>query len=92
MRIERLALVFVSCQNFTEGYYTAYQDLVQRDLDVVLHLGDYIYEGGDSSRALRRYTRLTETLTLDDYRVRHADYKSDPDLQAVHAAFPFVLT
>ena len=92
MRIERLALVFVSCQNFTEGYYTVYQDLVQRDLDVVLHLGDYIYEGGDSSRALRRYTRLTETLTLDDYRVRHADYKSDPDLQAVHAAFPFVLT
>lgn len=91
-RIERLALAFVSCQNFIEGYYTAYQDLVQRDLDVMLHLGDYIYEGGGSSRAVRRYTRSTDTLTLDDYRVRHADYKSDPDLQAAHAAFPFVLT
>jgi alkaline phosphatase D len=91
-RLGALSFAFLSCQNFTAGHYTAYQDLVRRDLDVVLHLGDYIYEGPGGSGGVRGYTRPTEALTLEDYRVRHADYKRDPDLQAAHAAFPFVMT
>ncbi|RLK09563.1 alkaline phosphatase D [Micromonospora sp. M71_S20] len=91
--LERLAFAFVSCQNFTAGYYTAYQDLARRDLDFVLHLGDYIYEGdGAGPGAARRLTRSIEAKSLDDYRVRHADYKRDAGLQAAHAAFPFILT
>ncbi|MDI3330490.1 MAG: alkaline phosphatase D family protein [Micrococcus sp.] len=88
-----LAFAFASCQNLVAGHYTAYQDMLRRDLDFVLHLGDYIYEGaGTGKDAVRNNTRSSEATTLDDYRVRHADYKRDPDLQAVHAAFPFILT
>jgi alkaline phosphatase D len=91
-RIGQLALAFVSCQNLTAGWFTAYRDLARRDLDVVLHLGDYIYEGAGGADGVRANTRAVETVSLDDYRVRHADYKRDPDLQAAHASVPFVVT
>lgn len=91
--LDRLRFAFASCQNLTAGFYTAYQDMVTRDLDFVLHLGDYIYQGpGTGANVVRENTRPIETMTLDDYRVRHADYKRDTDLQAVHAAFPFIVT
>ncbi|MFD5327615.1 alkaline phosphatase D family protein [Streptomyces sp. NPDC127092] len=93
-------LAAVSCQAYPDGYFTAHRHLAQEDLDVVFHLGDYIYEYPvPSTAADRAYKAGTlpdvfnhETVTLDDYRLRYALYKSDPDLMAVHAAHPFVVT
>ncbi|MFI8516699.1 alkaline phosphatase D family protein [Streptomyces sp. NPDC085481] len=99
-RNSALRLAAVSCQAYPDGYFTAHRHLAREDLDVVFHLGDYIYEYPvDSSGGNRRYKPGTlpdvlghETLTLDDYRFRYALYKSDPDLMAAHAAHPFVVT
>jgi alkaline phosphatase D len=93
-----LSFGIVNCQDFQNGYWPAYWGLADEDLDVVLHLGDYIYEYDPSSRfADRRHTTprtpgLDQLVTLDDYRDRHAQYKSDPALQAAHAAFPWIVT
>jgi alkaline phosphatase D len=89
--IERVRLAFASCQHYEQGYFTAHRHLAQEDLDVVLFLGDYIYEYGTQPNAVRAVVG-PETTTLDGYRQRYAQYRSDPDLQAVHAAFPFVVT
>jgi alkaline phosphatase D len=94
----RLRFGIVNCQDFQNGYWPAYWGLAAEDLDVVVHLGDYIYEYDPSSRfADRRHTTpatpgLDQLVTLDDYRARHAQYKSDPALQAAHAAFPWIVT
>ncbi|MFH8836127.1 alkaline phosphatase D family protein [Streptomyces sp. NPDC017868] len=96
----RLKLAAVSCQAYQDGYFTAYRHLADEDLDVVFHLGDYLYEYAvDATGGARAYTDRTlpdvfdrETLTLEDYRLRYALYKSDPDLRAAHAAHPFVVT
>jgi alkaline phosphatase D len=85
------AFAFVSCQNYEAGYYTPYRHLAAEDLGLVVHLGDYIYEGGIAEGGVRRHT-TSEIVTLEDYRTRYALYKMDPDLQAAHAAFPWVLT
>lgn len=77
-----------SCQNYQHGYYTAYRHMAEEDIDLVLHLGDYIYEGGIKDGLPRRHNS-GETKTLDAYRNRYALYKLDPDLQAAHAAFPW---
>ena len=81
------------------GYFSAYRHLAARgDLDAVLHLGDYIYEYGTGEYADGRHggpparARPTRSLTLADYRQRHAQYKTDPDLQALHAAVPWITT
>ncbi|MEU4796768.1 alkaline phosphatase D family protein [Streptomyces sp. NPDC023327] len=95
-----LTLAAVSCQAYHDGYFTAYKHLAQDDVDVVFHLGDYLYEYAvDARGGARAYTDRTlpahfnkETLTLEDYRLRYALYKSDPDLRAAHAAHPFVVT
>ena len=88
---ERLRFGVVSCQHYEQGYYTAYRHLAREDLDLVVHLGDYIYEyEGDATR-VRMHTGK-EIQSLDDYRNRYALYKTDPDLQAAHAAFPWALT
>jgi alkaline phosphatase D len=92
---EAMRFAFVSCQNYANGYYPAYADLaLQSDLELVVHLGDYIYEGSglNSDDNPRGHLPARELFTLDDYRTRHAQYKSDPDLQAAHAAFPWVIT
>ncbi|MET9500379.1 alkaline phosphatase D family protein [Streptomyces sp. NPDC006622] len=99
-RVERFRLAAVSCQAYADGYYTPYGHLAQDDVDVVLHLGDYLYEYAiDAVGNHRGYTDRTlpalfdhETVTLEDYRLRYALYKSDPDLLAAHAAHPFVVT
>lgn len=96
----RLKLAAVSCQAYHDGYFTAYRHLADEDLDVVFHLGDYLYEYAVNSAGGARAYRdrvlpgvfAKETLTLDDYRLRYALYKSDPDLIAAHAAHPFVVT
>jgi alkaline phosphatase D len=88
---ERLRFAFVSCQHYETGYYTAYQHLAQEDVDLVVHLGDYIYEGPGVANRVRRHLGL-ECLALDDYRLRYALYKTDPHLQAAHAMAPWIMT
>jgi alkaline phosphatase D len=94
--LSALRFAFASCQAYPDGYYTAYRHMADEDLDLVVHLGDYLYEyglrtfGGARGQDLpARYDR--ETVTLDDYRGRYALYKSDLDLQAAHAAFPWIV-
>jgi alkaline phosphatase D len=95
---DRLRLGIVSCANYQAGYFSAYRHLAARDdLDAVLHLGDYLYEyapGEYQARDLvvRPHDPAREMTTLADYRRRHAQYKSDPDLQALHAAAPWIVT
>ncbi|CAM2971999.1 alkaline phosphatase D family protein [Streptomyces albus] len=98
--LAELRLAAVSCQAYHDGYYTAHRHLAEEDVDLVFHLGDYLYEYAvDASGGARKYTdrRLPdifnkETVTLEDYRLRYALYKSDPDLRAAHAAHPFLMT
>ena len=88
-----MRFAFASCQNYTNGFYPAYADMAQQDLDLVVHLGDYIYEGpGVGADRVRDHVPVAELFSLDDYRTRHAQYRTDPDLQAAHAAFPWVMT
>ncbi|ARV62634.1 alkaline phosphatase [Nostocales cyanobacterium HT-58-2] len=89
--VSKFAFAFVSCQHYEQGYYTAYKYLAQEDLDLVVHTGDYIYEGGITANRPRQHNG-PEIQTLEDYRNRHALYKSDPNLQATHAAFPWIVT
>ena len=86
----RLRFAFASCQHFEQGFYTAYQHMAGEDLDLVLFLGDYIYEDGVSPTLPRQHDG-DEPMTLGAYRNRHAVYKSDPYLQATHAAFPWLV-
>jgi alkaline phosphatase D len=90
--VDRLRVAMVSCSNFPFGFFNAYRFIAERaDLDAVLHLGDYIYEYGDGEYGdLRPCEPPTEILTLEDYRVRHAQYKGDPDLQAAHRQHPWI--
>lgn len=81
---------FVSCQDWQSGFYSAYRNLAQEDLDLVFHLGDYIYEYAARPDAVRQHIGA-ELNSLTSYRNRYAQYKTDPHLQAAHAAFPFVV-
>ncbi|MFF4980050.1 alkaline phosphatase D family protein [Streptomyces sp. NPDC001046] len=86
----------VSCANWEAGWFSPYRHLAARgDLDAWLHLGDYIYEYGTGEygtrgKVVRPHAPAHEIVTLADYRTRHARYKTDPDLQALHAAAPVV--
>ncbi|MBZ5709487.1 alkaline phosphatase D family protein [Nannocystis pusilla] len=86
---ERLRLASASCQRFTTGYYTAYAHLAAEDLDLVLFLGDYIYENGDKGPVRDHVGE--ECRTLLDYRNRYAQYRGDPNLQAAHHRFPWAV-
>jgi alkaline phosphatase D len=86
-----LRLAFASCQNYEEGLFTAYDHMAREELDVVMHLGDYIYEYAAAEGRIRRHAGL-ETRTLDDYRRRYAQYKADSSLQAAHARCPWLVT
>jgi alkaline phosphatase D len=87
----RLRFAVASCQNYELGYFTAYQHLAAEDLDLVFHLGDYIYEGPGIAGRIRSHGG-PELRTLNDYRARYAVYKTDADLQAAHAEFPWIVT
>ncbi|MFI2199489.1 alkaline phosphatase D family protein [Streptomyces sp. NPDC020192] len=86
----------VTCANWEAGYFTAYRHLAARsDLDAWLHLGDYIYEyksGEYAARGtvVRPHAPAHEIITLTDYRIRHGEYKTDPDLQALHLKAPVI--
>jgi alkaline phosphatase D len=88
---ERLAFAFVSCQDWQNGFYGAYRNLAREDLDLVIHLGDYIYEYGPDPAGPRQHDG-PEINSLESYRNRHALYKTDRNLQAAHAAFPWAVT
>lgn len=97
---DRLRFAVVSCSNWEAGHFSPYRHLAARgDLDAVLHLGDYLYEYGTGSYAygqrnvvIRPHEPTHEMVTLADYRRRHAQYKTDPDLQTLHGAAPWVTT
>ena len=103
--VERLRMAVVSCSNYPFGFFNAYGRIAERaDLDLVLHLGDYLYEYpgrgvseernpdeyGDGRAIGRAPEPPYEVVTLDDYRTRHACYKSDPDLQELHRQHPMI--
>jgi alkaline phosphatase D len=88
---KKLRLAYASCQNWEHGYYSAYRHMAAEQLDAVMFLGDYIYEY-PGNRNAGRPSLLGWALTLADYRARYALYKSDPDLQAMHAACPWLMT
>lgn len=89
----------VSCANWEAGYFAAYRHLAQQpDLDAIVHLGDYIYEYGTGEytakydRVVRKTTPVHDVVTLADYRTRHAQYKTDPDLAELHRRYPWICT
>nr|WP_235921440.1 alkaline phosphatase D family protein [Lentzea tibetensis] len=86
-----LSMLFTSCSHFEAGYFTAYRRMAEEHPHLILHLGDYIYEGAASTTAVRKHAPVTEISTLANYRVRHAQYKTDPDLQAAHAVAPWLV-
>ncbi|WP_189388892.1 alkaline phosphatase D family protein [Bacterioplanes sanyensis] len=94
-QLQHLRLAFTSCSNYAQGYFNVYKELASRtDLDAVLHLGDYIYEYDNLEASLntgRVHCPAHETVSLQDYRQRHACYKRDADLQAVHRQHVFLL-
>jgi alkaline phosphatase D len=83
-----LRMAIASCQRYDNAHYAAWRHLSQSSLDAVVFLGDYIYESGSPKDALRPH-RGSTTKTLEAYRDRYAQYKSDPWLQAAHAACPW---
>jgi alkaline phosphatase D len=89
--VDRLRLAVASCQQYEHGYYAAYRHMVTDDPDLIVHVGDYIYELTWGLNLVRSHG-AAECYTLEDYRTRFALYKSDPDLQAAHAACPWLLT
>jgi alkaline phosphatase D len=96
--VSRARFAVFSCSNYPAGYFNVYGDAARfDDIDVGLHLGDYIYEyaaGGYASQNAATLNRVsqpaTEIITLTDYRRRYQQYRTDPDLQAVHARIPFI--
>jgi alkaline phosphatase D len=88
---DRLRLAFASCSHWEHGYFNAYEDMARSELDLAFHLGDYIYEYEAKDAQVRRHAG-PKLRTLGDYRVRHAQYKTDPNLQAAHAHCPWVVT
>ncbi|MBY5920526.1 alkaline phosphatase D family protein [Ferrimonas balearica] len=87
----------VSCANYPAGHFHAYRGIAEESLDAVLHLGDYLYEYGqggyateDAAALGREVQPAHELLSLSDYRTRYAQYRTDPDLQAAHAAHAFI--
>lgn len=86
-----LTFGFASCANLPAGYFTGYRAMAEENLDLIVHLGDYLYEGaGTSTLPNRSHLPAHEMFSLADYRLRHSQYKTDVDLQAAHASAPWV--
>jgi alkaline phosphatase D len=89
--LNRLRVAVVSCQQYEHGYFNAYRHMLDDNLDLITHVGDYIYEVSWGAEPVRSHG-APEAYTLEDYRARYALYKTDPDLAAAHAAYPWVVT
>ncbi len=87
----QLKFAVASCQNWEAGLWTAYDHMLADNPDLVVHLGDYIYEGAAKDTGVRKHNSA-EIVTLSDYRNRHALYKSDPAIQKMHAHCPWIVT
>ena len=90
-KVDKLRLAYASCQRWEHGFYAAHRHMAQEQLDLVLFLGDYIYEYAGAANAVRNVTGGW-VQSLDDYRQRYAMHKGDADLQAAHLACPWVFT
>ena len=94
-KVNKLRLAYASCQRWEHGYYSAYRHMRDENLDAVMFLGDYIYEYPGAANAVRVPSGTPSggwVTTLDDYRQRYALHKGDADLQAMHAACPWLVT
>jgi alkaline phosphatase D len=89
--VERLRFAFASCQQYEQGYFAAHRHLAAEDLDLIVFLGDYIYESSWGRNHVRKHN-AGEPYTLSEYRNRYALYKSDSDLQRSHAIAPWIVT
>lgn len=96
----KVSFAVCSCSNYPAGYFYVYREIAKQDVDVVIHLGDYIYEYGSDGYATEDAEKLGRTLPsdnnkeiikLDDYRKRYALYRQDKDLQAAHQRHPFIV-
>jgi alkaline phosphatase D len=91
--LDKLRFGFVSCSNYEHGYFSAYRHLTDENPDVVLFLGDYIYETIEANKpTVRRHSDGVTATTLPLYRNRYAQYRLDPDLQNLHARAPALVT
>jgi alkaline phosphatase D len=98
--VDSYTIGVLSCANYPTGFFNVYREAAENgDLDLVVHLGDYFYEYGmgeyatDDAEALNRVPEpLHEVVSREDYIARHAQYRSDPDLQALHAAAPWIMS
>lgn len=90
--VNHLRFAVVSCSNYEAGYFNAYRAIADRnDIDAILHLGDYIYEYGNGEFGNNRPSLpANEILSLNDYRIRHGQYKLDNDLRLLHKDYPFI--
>ena len=88
---ERVAFALTSCQRYSHGYYTAHRHMANEDLDVVVQVGDYVYQSAPEPTDVRPHEGTGEPVTLAQYRNRHAQYRTDEDLRACHAAFPWLV-
>ena len=87
--VDRLRFAIGTCQHYEQGYYAAHRHLLDEDLDLMLFLGDYIYESSWGDTRVRRHVN-DEAYTLEQYRLRYAQYRADEDLQRMHARVPWV--
>ncbi|WP_343620810.1 alkaline phosphatase D family protein [Acinetobacter proteolyticus] len=96
----KVSFTVCSCSNYPAGYFYVYREMAKQNVDVVIHLGDYIYEYGADGYAAEDAAKLGRTLAadnnkeiikLDDYRKRYALYRKDKDLQALHHRHPFIV-
>ncbi len=91
-RDEPLSFAIASCQRYDDGYYAAWRHLADESPDLVVFLGDYIYESAPRKGRVRTHSGAGAAKSLDEYRARYAQYKSDPDLKRIHATAPWILT
>ena len=87
----RLRLAVASCQQYEHGYFVGYRHMLDDELDLIVHVGDYIYETSWGQQRIRSHG-APEAVTLDDYRIRYALYRGERELQAAHAACPWLVT
>ncbi|WP_040768092.1 alkaline phosphatase D family protein [Novipirellula maiorica] len=88
---DRIRFAFTSCQHYETGYFNGYPHMQREDLDLVIHLGDYIYEYAGADKRPRKHIG-GEIETLDDYRTRYSQYRLDETLQETHRLFPWLVT